>query len=70
LIKTISVGVVHVTEINTALWLNNTGLDNVILNDTNTFVDSVGLIDVGFPSVILNDTGTLIFSVGRMTSST
>jgi hypothetical protein len=37
--------VVDVTETDTAHCLN-VGLDNVILNDTNTFVDNVGLIDV------------------------
>jgi hypothetical protein len=64
--------VVDVSETDTALYLNSVGLDNDILNDTDTFVDSVGLIDiieidivlclssVGFPSVILNDTGTPI----------
>jgi hypothetical protein len=62
--------VVDVIQIDTALCLNCAGLDNVILNDTYTFVDSVFLIDVietdirhclssvGFPSVILNDTST------------
>jgi hypothetical protein len=38
--------VVDVTEIDIAHCLNSVGLDNVILNDTNTFVDSVVLIDV------------------------
>jgi hypothetical protein len=40
-----------VTEINTALYLNSVGLDNVILNDTDTFVDSVGLVDVTKPTL-------------------
>jgi hypothetical protein len=64
--------VVDVKETDTAIYLNSVGLDNVILNDNYTFIDSVGLIDVidtntrlclssvGFPSVILNDTGTPI----------
>jgi hypothetical protein len=54
----------------------------VSLNDTDSFVESVGLIDatetdnglgltsVGFPSIILNDSGTPIFWVERMVSST
>jgi hypothetical protein len=74
--------VVAVTEIDTALCLNNVSLGNVIFNDTNSFVDSVSLIDVteidtglclssvSFPSVILNDTGTPVFSLGWMASST
>jgi hypothetical protein len=77
-----SVGAVDVIEIDIGLYLNNVGLDNVILNDTDTFVDSVSLIDVietdiglclssvNFPSVILNDMGTPVFNVGRMASST
>jgi hypothetical protein len=64
--------VVYVTETDTALYLNNVNLDNVILNDTETFADSAGLVDVtetdtrlclssvGFPSIILNDAGTPI----------
>jgi hypothetical protein len=68
--KTISASVVDVIEINIALCLKSIGLDNVILDDTDTFVDSVGLVDVieidtrlclnsvSFPSIILNDTGT------------
>jgi hypothetical protein len=64
--------VIDVTETDTALCLNSVSLDNVILNDTDTFADSVGLIDVtktdtglclrsvGFSSVILNDIGTLV----------
>jgi hypothetical protein len=67
--------VVDVTETNIALCLNNASLDNVILNDTKTFIDSVSLIDVtetnirlclssvNFSNVILNDIGTPIFSV-------
>jgi hypothetical protein len=74
--------VVDVTETDTTLSLNSVGLGNVILNDTDTFIDSVGVIDVietdtrlglssvGFPSIILNDTATPVFSVGRMSSST
>jgi hypothetical protein len=74
--------VVDATETDTALCLNSVSLDNVILNDTHTFVDSVDLIDatetdtglclsrVRFPSVILNGTGTPVFSVGWMASST
>jgi hypothetical protein len=62
-----------VTEIDTALCLNNVNLGNVIFNDTDSFVDSVSLIDVtetdtglclssvSFPSIILNDTGTPVF---------
>jgi hypothetical protein len=62
--------VVDVTETDIAFYLNNVGLDNVILNDTDTFIDSVDLINVidtdtglclssvSFPSIILNDTGT------------
>jgi hypothetical protein len=62
--------VVDATEINTALCLNNVSLDNCILNYTDTFIDSVGLVDVtetdtglclssvSLPSVILNDTDT------------
>jgi hypothetical protein len=62
--------VVDVIETDTALCSNSVDVDNVILNDTSTFVDSVFLIDVtgtdtglcfssvGFLSVILNDTGT------------
>jgi hypothetical protein len=64
--------VVDDTKIDTTLFLNNVSLDNVILNNTDTFVDSVGLVDVtltdtgcclisvSFPSVILNNTGTPI----------
>jgi hypothetical protein len=64
--------VVDVSKTDTALCLNNVSLDNVILNDTDTFIYSVGLIDVtdidiglclrsvGFPSVILIDTVTPI----------
>jgi hypothetical protein len=74
--------VVDVTESDTTLCLNSVGLDNVLLNDTDSFVESVGLIDatetdnglgftsVGFPSIILNDSGTPIFWVERMVSST
>jgi hypothetical protein len=74
--------VVDVTKTNTTLCLNSVGLDNVILNDTDTFVDSVDLIDVtetdtelclssvDFPIVTLNDPHTPIFSVRRMESST
>jgi predicted RNase H-like nuclease len=77
-LKTISVGVVDVTETDTAFYLNSVILDNVILNDTDTFIDSASLVDViendtglclssvDFPSIILNDTGTPIFSVERM----
>jgi hypothetical protein len=62
--------VVDVTETNTALCLNSVNLDNCILNCTDTFIDSVGLVDVtetdtglclssvSLPSVILNDTDT------------
>jgi hypothetical protein len=62
--------VVDVIETDTALCSNSVDVDNVILNDTGTFVDSVFLIDVtgidtgvclssvGFLSVILNGTGT------------
>jgi hypothetical protein len=63
-------GVVDVTETNIALCLNNVGRGNVILNDTDTFIDNVGLVDVtdtglglssvGFPGIILNDTSTPI----------
>jgi hypothetical protein len=79
--KTISVGVVDGTKTDTALCLNGVDLDNVILNDTDTFVDSVSPVDVretntglcsssvGFPSVILTDNGTPVFSVRWMTSS-
>jgi hypothetical protein len=74
--------VVDGTEISIAFCLNSVGLDNVILNDIDTFVDSVSLIDVteidiglclnsvGFPSVILNDIGTPVFSFGWMASTT
>jgi hypothetical protein len=74
--------VVDVTETNTALCLNIVSIDNVILNNTNTFIHSVGLVDVtetdielclnsvSFSSVILNDTSTPVFSVGRMVLST
>jgi hypothetical protein len=74
--------VVDVTKTDSALYLNNVGLDNVILNNTDTFIDSVGLVDVietdtglclssvSFPSIILNDTGTHVFSVEWMASST
>jgi hypothetical protein len=62
--------VVDVTETNTALCLNSVGLGNVIVNDTDTFIDNASLVDVietdtglclssvSFPTVILNDTGT------------
>jgi hypothetical protein len=62
--------VVDVTEIDTAHCFNSVSLDNVILNDTDTFIDSVGLVDVtdtntglclisvDFSSIILNDIGT------------
>jgi hypothetical protein len=75
-------GVVDVIETNIVLCLNNVHLDHVILNDTDTFIDSVDLFDVtetgselclssvGFPSIILNNTGTPIFIVKRMASST
>jgi hypothetical protein len=61
---------VDITETDTALCLNSVSFDNVILNDTDTFIDNIGLVDVtytntrlclssvGFPSVILKDTGT------------
>jgi hypothetical protein len=61
---------VDITETDTALCLNNVSFDNVILNDTDTFIDNIDLVDVtytntrlclssvGFPSVILKDTGT------------
>jgi hypothetical protein len=61
-----------VKKTNTTLCLNSVSLDNVIFNDTDTFVDSVGLVDVtkidiglclssvDFPSVILNNSGTLV----------
>jgi hypothetical protein len=74
--------VVDVTETDTALCLNSVGLDNVILNDIDTFIDIVGLVEVikidtgvclsivDFPSVILNDTSTPVFSVRWMSSST
>jgi hypothetical protein len=73
--------VVDVTETNTSLCLNNLTLDNVILNGTDTFIDSVGLIDVteidtgpclrsvDFSSIILNNTSTLVLSVRQMVSS-
>jgi hypothetical protein len=63
---------IDVIETDTTLCLNTVGLDNVILNDTDTFIDSVGLVDVtktdtrhclssvSFPSIILNDAGTLV----------
>jgi hypothetical protein len=38
--------VVDVTEINIALCLNSVSLGNIILNDTDTFVGSVSLVDV------------------------
>jgi hypothetical protein len=62
--------VVDVAETDTSLCLSNVGLENVIFNDIDTFVDSVVLVNVtdtdtrlclssaGFPSVILNDIGT------------
>jgi hypothetical protein len=62
--------VVDVTGTDIALYLNNVNLDNVIMNDTNTFIDSFGIIDVtetntglylssvSFSSIILNDTGS------------
>jgi hypothetical protein len=74
--------VVDVTKNDTALFLNNVGIDNVILNNIDTFIDSVDLLDVtltdtghclssvSFSSVILNDNGTPIFSVGQKVSST
>jgi hypothetical protein len=74
--------VVDVTKTDTALCLNSAGLDNDILNDTDTFIDSVDLVDVtetdtgfclssvGFPSVTLNDLDTPIFSVRWMESCT
>jgi hypothetical protein len=72
--------VVYVTETDTALYLNNVNLDNVILNDTETFVDSAGLVDVtetdtglclssvSFPSIIRR--WYSYFSVGWMASYT
>jgi hypothetical protein len=62
--------VVDVTGTDIALYLYNVDLDNVIMNDTNTFIDSFGIIDVtetntglclssvSFSSIILNDTGS------------
>jgi hypothetical protein len=64
--------VVDVTKTDTTVCLNNVGPDNVILNNTDTFIDRVGLVDVtetdnghclcsvSFPSIILKDTGTSI----------
>jgi hypothetical protein len=61
---------VDVIEIDTAVCLSSVSFDNVILNDTDTFVDNVSLVDVTytnsglclssvcFPRVILNGTGT------------
>jgi hypothetical protein len=58
------------------------GLDNVILNNIDAFIDSVSLVDymetntglclssTGFPSIVLNDTGTIVFSVRWVASST
>jgi hypothetical protein len=54
-------GVVDVTETNIALCLNNVGRGNVILNDTDTFIDNVGLVDV-------TDTGLGLSSVGFLAS--
>jgi hypothetical protein len=38
--------VVDVTKTDTALYLNSVIIDNAILDDTDTFVDRVSLVDV------------------------
>jgi hypothetical protein len=56
--------VVDVTETDTRLCLKSVDLDNVILNDTDTFVDSVSLVDV-----TKTDIGLCLSSVGFLASS-